>query len=139
MAYKIYGEHDDNTLQQMETCMNTGSAVAGVLCADGHLGYAHPIGGVVGYTDHISISGVGFDIACGNMAVRLDVKRDEISDDTMKILQDISGVVSFGVGRKNEERVEHDLFESHLWNEAGVPELKELAHSQLGTVGSGNH
>lgn len=137
--YLIYGDHDENTLQQMTTCMNTGSAVAGVLCADGHLGYAHPIGGVVGYTDHISISGVGFDIACGNMAVRLDVKRDEISADTLKILQDIAAVVSFGVGRKNEERVDHDLFDSDLWNAADVPELKELARSQLGTVGSGNH
>ncbi len=40
----------------------------GVLCADGHKGYAQPIGGVVAYRDPISISGVGFDIACGNLA-----------------------------------------------------------------------
>lgn len=138
-SFKIYGSHDENTIQQMETCMNTGSAYSGVLCADGHLGYAHPIGGVVGYTDHISISGVGFDIACGNMAVRLDAKRSDISADTRTILNDISNVVSFGVGRKNEERVDNALFESPLWVDAGVPELKELAHQQLGTVGSGNH
>jgi RNA-splicing ligase RtcB len=64
----VYGQHDDRTLRQMDRCMEVGSAAAGVLCADGHLGYGHPIGGVVGYTDHISISGVGFDIACGNLA-----------------------------------------------------------------------
>ena len=45
--------------------------VGGVLCADGHLGYAQPVGGVIAYEEHISVSGVGFDIACGNMAVRL--------------------------------------------------------------------
>src|SRR6185369_1423522 len=69
---KIYGEHEPKTLAQMQRCMTVGSAVKGVLCADGHLGYAHPIGGVVAYEEDISISGVGFDIACGNMAVRLD-------------------------------------------------------------------
>ena len=41
--------------------------------ADGHLGYAVPIGGVVAYKDAISPSGVGFDIARGNKAVRLDM------------------------------------------------------------------
>ncbi|SEG64502.1 RtcB family protein [Bosea lathyri] len=135
----IFGQHDDNTLAQFETCMSTGSAVAGVLCADGHLGYNHPIGGVVGYTDHISISGVGFDIACGNKAIRLDVPYTEIAPRIGTILQDISRVISFGVGRVNDERVDHDLFDSELWNAADVAHLKELGRSQLGTVGSGNH
>lgn len=139
MSYKIYGQHDDRTMKQMETCMATGSAAAGVLCADGHLGYAHPIGGVVGYTDHISISGVGFDIACGNMAVRLDTPAAELKPRVATILQDIAAVVSFGVGRKNDERVDHDLFDSDLWGEADVEDLKSMARAQLGTVGSGNH
>ena len=137
--FLVYGEHDENTLQQMATCMSTGSAAAGVLCADGHLGYAHPIGGVVGYTDHISISGVGFDIACGNMAIRLDARRADLKRDTRTILNDISRVVSFGVGRTNDERVDHELFHSDLWAAAGVTELKSMARQQLGTVGSGNH
>lgn len=139
MTFKIYGQHDEKTIRQMETCMSTGSAAAGVLCADGHLGYAHPIGGVVGYTDHISISGVGFDIACGNMAVRLDTPYADIAPRIGEILQDISRVVSFGVGRKNDERVEHELFESDLWDAAEVADLKSMAQAQLGTVGSGNH
>lgn len=137
--FLIYGQHDDKTIKQMQTCMNVGSAAAGVLCADGHLGYAHPIGGVVGYTDHISISGVGFDIACGNMAVRLDTPYEAIRDRIGVILQDIAKVVSFGVGRTNGERVDHSLFESDLWNAADVAHLKGMAQDQLGTVGSGNH
>lgn len=135
----VYGEHDEKTLKQMETCLSVGSAHRGVLCADGHLGYAHPIGGVVGYTDHISISGVGFDIACGNMAVKLDTLYDDVAPRTLQILQDISKAVSFGVGRTNDERVDHDLFDSDLWDAADVSELKSLARTQLGTVGSGNH
>lgn len=135
----VYGDHDERTLGQMQRCMQIGSAAAGVLCADGHLGYAHPIGGVVGYTDHISISGVGFDIACGNMAVRLDTPYADIKSRIGTILADISKVVSFGVGRVNNERVDHDLFDSDLWRAAGVPHLKDMARQQLGTVGSGNH
>lgn len=135
----VYGSHDERTLAQMQRCLETGSAAAGVLCADGHLGYAHPIGGVVGYTDHISISGVGFDIACGNMAVRLDTPYSSIAGRIATILQDISKVVSFGVGRANAERVDHDLFDSDLWRAADVVGLKEMARNQLGTVGSGNH
>lgn len=139
MAQIIYGDHDEKTVQQFETCLATGSAAAGVLCADGHYGYNHPIGGVVGYTDHISISGVGFDIACGNKAVRLDTRYEDIADKIPTILADISKVVSFGVGRVNDERVDHEVFESPFWALAGVEDLKGLAEAQLGTVGSGNH
>lgn len=137
--FPIYGEHDEKTVRQMQTCMAAGSAAAGVLCADGHLGYAHPIGGVVGYTDHISISGVGFDIACGNMAVKLDTRYADVAADTATILADVAKVISFGVGRANAEKVDHDLFYSDLWNAADVVDLKDMARNQLGTVGSGNH
>ena len=69
---KVFGEHEESTIAQMRNCMSIGNAVAGVICADGHLGYAQPVGGVIAYEGQISISGVGFDIGCGNMAVRLD-------------------------------------------------------------------
>ena len=135
----IFGQHDDATLRQMETCLATGSAAAGVLCADGHLGYNHPIGGVVGYEDDISISGVGYDIACGNKAVRLDARYEQIAPRAEAILQDIARNVSFGMGRANREKVDDPLFESDLWQAAGVMDLKRLAREQLGTVGGGNH
>ena len=66
----VFGQHDQATVAQMRNCMAVGNVVGGVLCADGHLGYAQPVGGVIAYEKQISISGVGFDIACGNMAVR---------------------------------------------------------------------
>jgi tRNA-splicing ligase RtcB len=140
MSLIIHGEHEDKTIAQMQRCMGVGSAVKGVLCADGHLGYAHPIGGVVAYEEHISISGVGFDIACGNMAVRLDALYTEIAPNAATILDDIGRTVSFGIGRKNEERVEHALFDDPtLWEASGAGDLKMKAREQLGTVGSGNH
>lgn len=44
---KVFGEHDEGTLAQMRNCMAVGNVVAGTICADGHLGYAQPVGGVI--------------------------------------------------------------------------------------------
>lgn len=137
---KVFGEHDENTLAQMRNCMSIGNVVGGVICADGHLGYAQPVGGVIAYEKQISISGVGFDIGCGNMAVRLDTPYSTIVGRERAIAQDISRVISFGVGRTNDERVEHDIFDdSDAWRESDMGEYRQKAVSQLGTVGSGNH
>lgn len=137
---KIFGEHDEATIQQMKNCMGVGNVVAGVICADGHLGYAQPVGGVIAYEKQISISGVGFDIGCGNMAVRLDTKFSDVESRSQEIAKDIARIISFGVGRTNEERVEHDLFDDgDAWRESDMGEYRQKAVSQLGTVGSGNH
>ena len=79
MAVRIFGIHDEKTIQQLETCVEAEEGAVGVLCADGHLGYSMPIGGVVAYRDHISPSGVGFDIGCGNLAVRTGLTHDQIA------------------------------------------------------------
>src|SRR5258708_8157739 len=115
---KICGAHDERTKEQMTRCMQYGSVVGGVLCADGHLGYAQPVGGVIAYDEHISVSGVGFDIACGNMAVKLDVPKAAIADRIGPIVNAIAASVSFGLGRSNAEKVEHELFDSPLWQGA---------------------
>src|SRR4051812_41967742 len=60
----VRGDVEDRAVEQLRRCAESGDAVAGVLCADGHVGYSQPIGGAVAYPDHISPSGVGFDIAC---------------------------------------------------------------------------
>lgn len=137
---KIVGEHDQKTISQMYNCMSHGNAVAGALCADGHLGYSQPVGGAIAYEGQISVSGVGYDIGCGNLAVKLDAKESDFTqDDLNRIADDIEKKISFGMGRKNSERVDHDLFDSDLWKNGEVGDLKELARDQLGTVGSGNH
>jgi tRNA-splicing ligase RtcB len=106
----------------------------GWLCADGHLGYAHPIGGVVAYEEDNSISGIGFDIACGNMAVRLDVHYFDIVPRAKTILNDIGREISFGVRQHNAVKVDHELFDSPLWDAPGVANLKEMARNQLSTA-----
>ena len=137
---KVFGEHAEGTLAQMRNCMGVGNAVAGVICADGHLGYAQPVGGVIAYEGQISISGVGFDIGCGNMAIRLDTPYSAIQDRVGSIIKDIAKTISFGVGRTNEERVEHALFDdAEAWKASDRADYRSKAMAQLGTVGSGNH
>lgn len=137
---KVYGEHEPKTIEQLHRCMEHESAIAGVLCADGHLGYSQPVGAAIAYEKHISISGVGYDQACGNFAVKLDLPYTHIKDDVAKIGQDISTRISFGIGRVNGARVDSDIFDyDDLWQDAGANDLKQKARDQLGTVGSGNH
>ena len=138
MNTKIFGRHDEATIKQIETCVAAGGERA-VLCADGHKGYAQPIGGVVAYKDKISLSGVGFDIACGNLAIRTDVMLPQIQSSIKRIMDDVVGDISFGIGHTNKIRIEHELFEDEAWKLKPLAELKSLASAQLGTVGGGNH
>lgn len=141
----IFGEHEENTIRQLDNCLSVGNVVGGVLCADGHYGYSQPVGGVVVYDGQISPSGVGYDIACGNKAVRTNLNINEIEGDISRLMDEIAKQISFGVGRKNKEKVDHALFDDSDWNvfeQIGKQEhdrLKKLAIDQLGTVGSGNH
>jgi tRNA-splicing ligase RtcB len=129
---------DEGALSQIRTCALTADRVA--MMADHHKGYAVPIGGVVAYRDKISPSGVGYDIACGNKAILTDADAGDVRRNIATIMDDVFRIVSFGVGRKNDdERVDHELFDDPAWSIPAVAHLKELARQQLGTVGSGNH
>lgn len=106
---KIYGKHDDRTIQQLERCIAAEDGAVGVLCADGHLGYSMPIGGVVGYLGFVSPSGVGYDIACGNLAVQTNLKAADVPPvEFGRLADEIQQRISFGVGRKNNEPVDDD-------------------------------
>ena len=136
----VVGQHDEGTIQQMRNCMQIGNVAGAVLCADGHVGYAQPVGGVVAYEDQISISGVGFDIACGNKAVRTDVRFEDIKDSVRIIMEEVWSTISFGLGRVNDERVEHELFDdSDAWRAADREDYRRKAHTQFGSCGTGNH
>lgn len=135
---KIFGQHDEATVKQIETCVAAGGE-RGVLCADGHKGYAQPIGGVVAYKDKLSLSGVGFDIACGNLAILTDLKLEQVAHSMEKIMDDVVRDISFGIGQKSKTRIDHELFEDAAWQLEPMRGLKSTAAEQLGTVGGGNH
>ena len=142
----VFGEHEPKTIAQLEDVASRAERAA--LMADGHLGYVMPIGGVAAYREQVSVVGVGFDIACGNAAIRTDLTVDanpELLERLPALADEIQSVVSFGMGRKNradDAPIDHALFESAAWE--AVPGharegLRSKARAQLGTVGSGNH
>src|SRR5699024_3350539 len=116
MNIKIFGEHEEDTLRQFHNCLQHGNVVGGVLCADGHYGYSQPVGGVVVYDGQISPSGVGYDIACGNKAVKTDLMYDDIKEQLPKIMDDIVKAVPFWIGRSMRRSLDHELFDDPNWD-----------------------
>src|SRR5258705_3540827 len=140
----VFGEHDPKTLAQLKDVASRAERAA--LMADGHLGYVMQIGGVAAYRDRVSVVGVGFDIACGNAAIRTDLKLPEIQGRVRELADQIQASLSFGVGLKNRAEdapTDDPLFADPAWD--AVPgnhereRLRSKAREQLGTVGSGNH
>ncbi|HEU4656730.1 MAG TPA: RtcB family protein [Capillimicrobium sp.] len=137
---EVRGDVDARAIDQLVTCAEAGDALRAVLCADGHVGYSQPIGGAVAYPDHISPSGVGYDIACGNKAARTDLLVEELRPDLPRVMDEIFARISFGIGRKNDEPVDHPVID-RIRDAAFEPQrrLASAAAKQLGTVGAGNH
>jgi tRNA-splicing ligase RtcB len=147
---QIFGTHDDNTRAQLAKVAERARKVA--LMADGHVGYVMPIGGVAAYENAVSVVGVGFDIACGNAAIRTDATLADLGRKPASLRKEldrlgdrIADTVSFGIGRKNladDAPTGDPLFADAAWD--AVPSkhrqaLHTKARQQLGTVGSGNH
>lgn len=144
----VFGTHDEKTISQLRDVASRAEKAA--LMADGHVGYVMPIGGVAAYDNKASVVGVGFDIACGNAAIRTNLRVENFKREEFERLADqIQRSISFGVGRNNESReapTDDPLFKADEWNAlrevAGKHEhdaLVRKARQQLGTVGSGNH
>ena len=138
---KTFGTVDQRSLAQLERCMEAGDAEFGVLCADHHPGYSQPIGGGIAYEGYVSPSGVGYDIGCGNKAARTDLTRTDLDALGVEaIMREITRRISFGMGVPAQERSDHPVLDKIRDADfASQRELHQLAASQLGTVGSGNH
>ena len=138
--FTTFGPSSADAEVQLQRCLDvSGDEARGVLCADHHKGYGMPIGGVVASKTHIMPAGVGFDIGCGNLAVRTNLLAKDV--DVAAVMDEVVAKISFGVGRANSEPVrEHAVFDRiascHITMQR---RMLELARTQLGTVGSGNH
>ncbi len=146
----VFGQHDRATLTQLERVAERADHAA--LMADGHLGYVMPIGGVAAYRDQVSVAGVGFDIACGNAAIRTDLRLHDLADRAgglrrhlENVADEIRHAISFGIGGTNADPKaprDHLLFADPAWQAIPASHrsaLLDKARKQLGTVGSGNH
>lgn len=159
----VFGQHDGETMTQLYDVASRAERSA--LMADAHRGYIMPIGGVTAYHEKVSVAGVGFDIACGNAAIRTNLTLEQLAGRPLsemkphvilantrlqELANELSGTLSFGIGRKNladDAPVDSPLFDDAAWfiipnterYNSYRDELREKARRQLGTVGSGNH
>lgn len=142
-GFAIAGKPDEGAVQQMHRCLSDGRAKEGALMADHHLGYSMPVGGVIAYENAVSPSGVGFDIGCGNVAMRTGFKADSLRKNIGSVMDKVYHSLSFGIGRKNKETPEGSLidllWEDQRWKDPLPKKFRQLAEQQLGTIGSGNH
>lgn len=106
---------------------------------DCHYGKGSTVGTVLATQGAIIPAAVGVDIGCGMIAVRTNLKKDQLGD-LAKLRANIERSIPMSAGRFNQKITES--------SQKRIDELEELPHTdkvvgnwhqQLGTLGGGNH
>lgn len=139
-TYKIWGNDiDPEAIAQMDAAISLPVSVGGALMPDAHVGYGLPIGGVLATENAVIPYGVGVDIACRMMMTIFDVPPNIVRTEENLYRKAIEENTRFGVGSEWKHPKQHDVMDED-WNISPVTrEMKDKAHRQLGTSGSGNH
>jgi tRNA-splicing ligase RtcB len=138
----VWGDLEEATIGQARKAARL-SIVSGhvALMPDAHIGIGATIGSVIPTENAVIPSAVGVDIGCGMVAVRTDVRQDQLPDDLKPLLHEIEHAVPAGVG-KGHSRVTKDA-ESWLASRRPPRDLTDkqirTTLAQFGTLGSGNH
>jgi tRNA-splicing ligase RtcB len=139
--YKVWGEDqiELNAVSQMVTACSLPVAERGALMPDAHLGYGLPIGGVLATLDAVIPYAVGVDIACRMKLTVIDIPVKGLESDPAKFERALLECTKFGKGCEWETKQRHDVMDLD-WKVSDVTRrMKDTAHRQLGTSGSGNH
>lgn len=106
---------------------------------DGHAGKGCVVGTTIKYSDKIVPNIVGVDIACRVSMIELNIKRDNITDD---FLRDIDEVIHNYVpsGRKvHDNPVDSGIDYTQLRCYDAISDKVEYFERSLGTMGGNNH
>jgi RNA-splicing ligase RtcB len=132
---------DEVTKAQAETTA-TLPILAGpiALMPDAHFGWGATVGSVIATESAVIPSAVGVDIGCGMAARRLDLRLDQLGDDTAELwVARAAASIPAGLGHWHEE----PSAGARVWfaEHPPPPTLKKAQRAliQLGTLGSGNH
>ena len=147
-AWQQWGaDIDPAAVRQMESAMQLSVAVAGALMPDAHVGYGLPIGGVLATDNAVIPYAVGVDIACRMKMSVFDAPPAWLEKQTDRLTAAIERETRFGMGasfagrgpRGGGQLREHAVLDAD-WKVSPVTQrLRDKAHQQLGTSGSGNH
>jgi tRNA-splicing ligase RtcB len=148
----IFGKHQQNTLDQFAEFKK--SATKAALLSDGHMGVVCPVGSVWAHPSKISLNSIGPDAACGNCAVKTDIKLVDMVEDgvsrvresrILNLLADnIASTINFGMGSVGcaDAPKDHPLFDDPAWNIFPThirDSIKARSRNVLTSCGSGNH
>ncbi len=139
-SYNHWGtDIDPAATEQMEAAMSLPVTVAGALMPDAHVGYGLPIGGVLATDNAVIPYGVGVDIACRMMMTIFDVPPKVLQPEHDLYTSAIEKNTRFGVGAEWKQKKWHAVMDEDWTVTPVTADLKDKAHKQLGTSGSGNH
>src|SRR5512146_715661 len=138
VKYRQWGEGlEHEAVMQMEKACLLPVAVAGALMPDAHVGYGLPIGGVLATDNAVIPYGVGVDIACRMMMTIFDMPPTVLASERDLYKSAIEKNTRFGVGAEWKQKKWHPVMDED-WDITPVTsDLKDKAHKQLGTSGSG--
>ena len=140
ISYRTWGsEIDEASHAQMRQACSVPMAAGAALMPDAHVGYGLPIGGVLALENAVIPYAVGVDIACRMKLSVLDLPPASLDDNFNRFKEAIDGGTRFGIGSTHEKPQDHPVMDQD-WSITRITrEKKDLAWSQLGTSGSGNH
>ena len=112
------------------------------LMPDAHYGIGSTVGSVIPTENAIIPAAVGVDIGCGMYAAKTDISAHDLPDTMQPLVARFERAIPSGVGKAHEQaEVSKDAVE--WWTSHPNPHAKnlmgEIAITQLGTLGSGNH
>ena len=144
--YRQWGaDLDDNAVKQMDYACRLPVAAQAALMPDAHLGYGLPIGGVLAARNAVIPYAVGVDIACRVKLSVLDLPPGQLAGQHDRLVNALESETRFGIGASFVDKGgrgtprEHAVMDAD-WSVSPVTQrLKDKAHAQLGTSGSGNH
>jgi hypothetical protein len=140
IEYRTWGSDIDKASHaQMKQACGVPMAAGAALMPDAHVGYGLPIGGVLALENAVIPYAVGVDIACRMKLSVLDLPPSTLDDEFNRFKEAIEGGTRFGIGSTHEKPQDHAVMDQD-WSVTRITrEKKDLAWSQLGTSGSGNH
>lgn len=140
ITYRTWGSDIDPAAHgQMKQACALPMAVGAALMPDAHVGYGLPIGGVLAVENAVIPYAVGVDIACRMKLSVLDMPPATLDDKFNLCKEALEGGTRFGIGSKHEKPQDHAIMDQD-WSVTRITrEKKDIAWSQLGSSGSGNH
>jgi len=137
---KVGEDFDSETLTQFQKAVSIPPVIRGALMPDGHVGYSIPIGGVVLMDNAVSPAYVGLDIGCSVMLTVLHNTAAEFLKNRSQYIKALREATVMGVGGRSTITESQIMEDNPDWMDLPVLRSnRDLAISQLGTSGGGNH